>query len=372
VENFGMIYPSESGLTVCIAVEDNLEAMKCQQLSKGSSILEIFRKYWIYYPYWTYTGEETIHVETDPWNRSSTKSINLYLFTQAARRENSNASVGFDSKFRNLVIFPVSEDRMRFDGVEQLMPQVFTKWMGQQWLTCYKRKFMSFNFYWAPFQLELWIWFFITMSSVIGVSWIYTKFYLKDSTPMSFSSWLFVLGTIFEETSSAPTKLENKTFYRLSIGIWCLMVAILTNCYNSLMITGLNSPFPAAKIESFQDLLCDRSPFDAKPDFNLTSWMETSGVFSYWDQAVIKNNPLESPDCFRIWSPELVTYDTSAPKPNNALFFQLSYSLFMAYMREEYRPTRKHVHKCKFVQLKFCKMQYLSKLHLLHNKLTWH
>jgi hypothetical protein len=87
---------------------------------------------------------------------------------------------------------------------------------------------------------------------------------------------------MFEETSSVPLKLEQKTFYRLSIGIWCLMVAILTNCYNGLMITDLNSPLPGSKIESFRDLLCDRSLFENNKDFNITKWIQTSNIASYW------------------------------------------------------------------------------------------
>jgi hypothetical protein len=88
------------------------------------------------------------------------------------------------------------------------------------------------------------------MSTVVAISSIYVKFYFP-TTP--FSPWLFVLGTIFEESSSAPVMLEKKTFYRLSIGIWYLMVVFLTNCYNGLMITGLNSPLPGIKIQSFRD-----------------------------------------------------------------------------------------------------------------------
>jgi hypothetical protein len=176
------------------------------------------------------------------------------------------------------------------------------------------------------------------MISVIGVCWIYTKFYFKDSTSMSFSPWLFVIGTIFEETSSAPVKLEKKTFYRLSIGLWCLMVVFLTNCYNGLMITGLNSPLPGIKIESFRDLLCDQSLFDAKPDFNISQWIETSKISPYWGKFeenysyqnnTMPDNPYDSKDCFRIWSPALVTYQTSDwgnySGPSNFLFFELGF-----------------------------------------------
>jgi hypothetical protein len=98
---------------------------------------------------------------------------------------------------------------------------------------------------------------------------------------MSFSPWLFVLGTIFEETSSAPANLEKTTFYRLSIGIWCLMVPIFTNCYNGFMITGLNSPLTGSKIESFKDLLCEKSLLEKQPDFNMTQWIETCKISLY-------------------------------------------------------------------------------------------
>jgi hypothetical protein len=86
------------------------------------------------------------------------------------------------------------------------------------------------------------------------------------------------------------------------------MVAILTNCYNGLMITELNSPLPGIKIESFKDLLCDKSLLETKPDFNIPNWIETSKISSYWNTNYRKipvKNPYETRNCFRIWSPEL-------------------------------------------------------------------
>jgi hypothetical protein len=151
---------------------------------------------------------------------------------------------------------------------------------------------------------------------------------------MSFSPWLFVLGTIFEETSSAPVKLEKKTFYRLSIGIWCLMVAILTNCYNGLMITGLNSPLPGSKMESFRDLLCDGSLFENKQNFNLTQWLETSKISWYWNQ-ILPNpkiiNPYESRDCFRIWSPDVPPGIRHPDYPFNNLFYGFLHLYFVMF-----------------------------------------
>jgi hypothetical protein len=144
-----------------------------------------------------------------------------------------------------------------------------------------------------------------------------------------------MVNFILIKTSSAPGRLEKKTFYRLSIGIWCLMVVFLTNCYNGLMITDLNSPLPGSKIESFRDLLCDQTLFDVKPDFNITQWMETSKMTWFWDKVQDyffneKNgsliNPYETKECFRIWSPSSASAIlVNVNLPGNELFWQMDH-----------------------------------------------
>jgi hypothetical protein len=336
VEYFAIIFPSElknnADLKICVAERTlvaDLSKTICQNLDANERtvvefIKSIYSQYWYYIPH-ILNGE----AEIDPFDRFSDKSIDLYIFNLAFQRENKNVTIytwlalpgGFPWTFPTIY-------REVFDHKYRLQYYIFVQSTGLNWLTCYEQTYIGFGFYLSPFQLDLWIGFGITMVSVIGVCWIYTKFFFKDSTTMSFSPWLFVLGTIFEETSSAPAKLEKRTFYRLSIGIWCLMVAILTNCYNSLMITGLNSPLPGSKIESFKDLLCDKSLFDAKPDFNFTLWIQTSKISQYWawiyrvnfgkDTNISVINPYESRNCFRIWSPELQVFRSKVP--SNSLF----------------------------------------------------
>jgi hypothetical protein len=87
------------------------------------------------------------------------------------------------------------------------------------------------------------------------------------------------------------------------------------------MITGLNSPLPGSKIESFQDLLCDKSLFETKPNFNISVWKETSKINSFlnnvdsvsWNLA---KNPYKSSHCFRIHSKEFL-------EPRFNLFLEL-------------------------------------------------
>jgi hypothetical protein len=93
------------------------------------------------------------------------------------------------------------------------------------------------------------------------------------------------------------------------------------------MITGLNSPLPGSKIESFKDLLCDRSIFDAKQDFNLTQWMDHSKISSYWNQVITYWESIlsyESRDCFQIWSPASAGKAVPVLKlPVNDLFLEV-------------------------------------------------
>jgi hypothetical protein len=106
------------------------------------------------------------------------------------------------------------------------------------------------------------------------------------------------------------------------------------------MITDLNSPLPGSKIKSFEDLLCDRSLFNAKQDFNITRWLESSKISRYWNQiygSTFLTNPYESKNCFRIWSQDTKGFDwTDFKRPFNNFFQELSrlYDLQMNAMME--------------------------------------
>jgi hypothetical protein len=94
------------------------------------------------------------------------------------------------------------------------------------------------------------------------------------------------------------------------------------------MITGLNSPLPGIKIESFRDILCDRSLVEAKPNFNITQWIETSKISSYWGHDEI--NTYNSSRCFQIWSPDTpdpTIYDNGfkVKFPSNELVLRFVY-----------------------------------------------
>jgi hypothetical protein len=93
------------------------------------------------------------------------------------------------------------------------------------------------------------------------------------------------------------------------------------------MITGLNSPLPGIKIESFRDLLCYQSLFETKnlKDFNLTQWVEKTNIGKRWENVSIVS--YESQNCFRIWSPASAGRNFFHVKiPINELFHELYYN----------------------------------------------
>lgn len=77
----------------------------------------------------------------------------------------------------------------------------------------------------------------------------------------SFCSWLYVLGALLEDGVSLPGKLERKSTFRLIFGCWIIAGVFLTNCYNGIMITGLNSPLAVSSANTFMDLICDWTDF---------------------------------------------------------------------------------------------------------------
>ncbi|OXA49589.1 hypothetical protein Fcan01_15660 [Folsomia candida] len=132
---------------------------------------------------------------------------------------------------------------------------VFTSFEGYQFLTCYAEPYISFDFYLTPYQTEAWVVLGVSISTIIGVMTIaYHFLYKKDKQP--FSAWLFVLASLFEEGGFLPSKLEKTTFCRILIGIWSIMSVILTNGYNGIMISELNSPRRFYHPEKFDDLAC--------------------------------------------------------------------------------------------------------------------
>ncbi|OXA46210.1 hypothetical protein Fcan01_19282 [Folsomia candida] len=140
---------------------------------------------------------------------------------------------------------------------------MFTENEGYQFLTCYVEPYISFYFYFKPFQTQLWAVLGISILTIVAVPKT-VQYFRNEMQP--FSSWLFVMATLFEEAGYVPGFIEKTTFFRLSLGVWCVMSVILTNAYNGLMILELNAPRETQHPNEFSQLRCENG-FDHTAEF---------------------------------------------------------------------------------------------------------
>lgn len=138
----------------------------------------------------------------------------------------------------------------------------------------------------TPFQPELWIGILVTFLCLVIILQILI-YYEKIQT--QFPCWLYILAGLLEDGVSIPSQIEKKSAFRLIFGCWIIVGVLLSNCYNGLMITGLNSPLETNNWDLFQDWLCNLK------DTNYTK----DSIFGY-------QNSTSSPDSLNYH--ELVSY----------------------------------------------------------------
>ncbi|OXA43024.1 hypothetical protein Fcan01_22233 [Folsomia candida] len=139
---------------------------------------------------------------------------------------------------------------------KNLVTLVITKNSGYEFLSCYRKEYITFKLYITPFKTWVWVSVVSSLTLIIGITTAY-KYYGRLRS-ISFSPWMFILATLFEETGPIPVRIERNNFFRLVLGSWCLVSVVLTNCYNGIMISELNSPLPTYSPSNFDDLICDK------------------------------------------------------------------------------------------------------------------
>ncbi|OXA46088.1 hypothetical protein Fcan01_19315 [Folsomia candida] len=236
-------------------------------------------------------------------------------------------------------IFPKLLDSSTISETSGAVVAVNTESFGYEYLTCYRNEYITFQLYVTPFEQAVWVWLAISLVTIIVITTAYK--YYGELRNISFPPWLFILATIFEEAGHLPENIGGNSFFRKILGAWCLVSVILTNCYNGIMISELNSPLGARRIFLFDDLLCERVAATDMPNFvqktskpkedkyNLMRYPEppSSGhgyerilwhndVLNYLDQSYLNNthvraeyspghefkNPFASDECFHMLS----------------------------------------------------------------------
>ncbi|OXA42274.1 hypothetical protein Fcan01_22809 [Folsomia candida] len=169
---------------------------------------------------------------------------------------------------------------------------IHTNIEGYQFITCYTEPYVTLWFYLTPFQPELWVLLLTTIGIIISLTTVCQHFCsLLEHQP--FSAWMYVLASLFEETGFVPTRIEKQSFFRISLGVWSIMSVVLTNGYNGIMISELNSPRRQSHAETFGQLVC-------------TNEFETQLKVAIMHEG----NPseLETAPNFPIWYDEFILY----------------------------------------------------------------
>ncbi|OXA46019.1 hypothetical protein Fcan01_19266 [Folsomia candida] len=305
-DNFGILYSNENKSHIlCVQpsgiVSYRYSTMQCEPVERN--ILYLFNKLISYPKSWRFEDVDNMDIVSDqttefdvtvelvnsnPFDRTRNFSIYHHILHTVFSKANTSFYV-FPSRYKQTLdmykppVACMSLGRMNLEHNNYgVRTRVVFKFNGYQFLTCHSESFVSFRFYIIPFQPEVWG----ALGGIILVLLLTPRMYQKyyeASSGDNFCPYLYVLANIFEESSHIPRKAEQQNLFRLVLGGWILMSIILTNCYNGLMISYLNSPFPHGNIpEKFQDLLCDDE--DAKiikaygDGKNVTSWLNTAKV----------------------------------------------------------------------------------------------
>ncbi|OXA48701.1 hypothetical protein Fcan01_16343 [Folsomia candida] len=322
--NFAVLYISGNRvIKLCTKTSDTLRHVACfEKILRISKLLEDVLspapRFWTI----TFHGKKLTNlklinaaISLYPFNQRGPPYTGEHLAQVVFRRANVTAISIFDCIDLNAACGWMRLGKISLmDGFAKSVPLM---WTGFEFLSCFKETFISFKFYVNPFEKEVWIALIISTGTVLMSMYLCIKF-LLDGRKISFSPWLFVLSTVFEQVQEvSDKKLEAHSSFRYILGSWCLVTVVLTNCYNGLMITDLNAPLGSLKPRTFKDLICwedgqfrsdaNLEELEKHVDPSLLRWYYLA-VTTHTNQYSLDGNytnfrnPYQSKNCFKILS----------------------------------------------------------------------
>lgn len=249
----------------------------------------------------------TLVKPVNPFNRLAKQSVNFYLVLNIAKKD--NASLFLQDQYAELpeLVFKVFECASCIN--------VVTEYDSFSFLSCYATKSVTFEFYISPFEPEVWCALLASGFLLVIILWRYLKYREYQG---SFCPWMYVLGAILEDGVPVPGTIEGQSAFRLVFGCWIIVCVLLSNFYNGLMITGLNSPLFANRVETFRDLVCDwmsvqysENGYNFEMTTNWTNhaawaklWFYRENLHNIYDSGEegVKLENFSSSDCFGLLS----------------------------------------------------------------------
>jgi hypothetical protein len=143
--------------------------------------------------------------------------------------------------------------QLTISGYQSIPSQISTVTKSFQILTCYSDPQLNFYMYIKPFQPLVWL----CLALMLFLLSTATSFYIRKKHPnLHFHAYFYFLGSIFEDTSSAPKVLNKDGIFRFFVSPWCLVSTVMISIYLGLCITSLNAPLKGRNIDTFEDAAC--------------------------------------------------------------------------------------------------------------------
>ncbi|OXA44501.1 hypothetical protein Fcan01_20554 [Folsomia candida] len=189
----------------------------------------------------------------NPFDRSNINTSVHHHIAQSVFRK-SNSTLSFCRSCSLMYHGEIKLDVLESIHSSPTKIQVTVGFIGYQFSSCYSEKEITFRFYIAPFQREVWYAILFGGVMVYLVMVLIVRFVTK--APEDFSIWMTVLAVMFEKWGTIPGQVEKPDYTRYLLIGWTLACLVLINLYNGLMISELNSPMARNGPEIFSDLVC--------------------------------------------------------------------------------------------------------------------
>jgi len=116
-------------------------------------------------------------------------------------------------------------------------------------LTCFTQPVLSIRMYSNPFSAYLWLSLLITIVVLSTLLTLYVHYYHKQVSS-SISSILFSLSLLSNVSYYIPSPVWHSGPFMWTYSFWMLTTMILSNYYQSLVITELNAPMRGRELEN--------------------------------------------------------------------------------------------------------------------------
>jgi len=160
-------------------------------------------------------------------------------------------TTGTRNRYEDRVKFMLCNGPLMSETADKLSRVDFqiTGTMEMEAITCYTQPLLSFHIYSSPFLFNLWI----SISLVVVFLSVFLNIYIyffHRKCSSSISSTLFSVSLLANVSYYVPKSVWDSNVFICACTPWILTTMILSNCYQSLVISEVNAPMRGKEMES--------------------------------------------------------------------------------------------------------------------------